>query len=69
MANDSKYDEIQKEVKILNDKCNIATTDEDWQSWNTQLNKLGKLIEEYGRTRYNRNKKINIILGLEDTNE
>jgi hypothetical protein len=69
MANDSKYDEIQKEVKILNVKYNTATTEEDWLSWNTQLNKVGKLIEEYGRTRYNRNKNINIILGLEDTNE
>lgn len=65
MENDTKYEEIQEQVKILNDKLNTATSEEDWQNWNTQMNKVGKLIEEYGRTRYDRNKKINIILGIE----
>ena len=65
MENDTKYEEIQEQVKILNDKLNTATSEEDWQNWNTQMNKVGKLIEEYGRTRYDRNKKINITLGIE----
>jgi flagellar biosynthesis chaperone FliJ len=65
MENDNKYDEIQEQVKILNDKLNSAVSEEDWQNWNTQMNKVGKLIEEYGRTRYDRTKKINIILGIE----
>ena len=65
MEDETKYDEIQEQVKILNDKFNSAVSDEDWQYWNTQMNKVGKLIEEYGRTSYNRTKKINIILGIE----
>lgn len=65
MEDETKYDEIQEQVKILNDKFNSAVSDEDWQNWNTQMNKVGKLIEEYGRTSYNRTKKINIILGIE----
>lgn len=69
MEKDIKYDEIQKEVKILNDKFNNAVTDDDWQEYVTQMNQIGKLIEDYGRTRYNRNKKINIILGIEPTDE
>jgi hypothetical protein len=65
MENDKKYDEIKEQVKILNDKFNSAVSEEDWQDWNTQMNKVGKLIEDYGRTSYNRTKKINIILGIE----
>lgn len=65
MENDKKYEEIKKQVKILNDKFNSAVSEEDWQDWNTQMNKVGKLIEDYGRTSYNRTKKINIILGIE----
>jgi hypothetical protein len=44
-------------------------TDDDWQEFVTQMNQIGKLIEDYGRTRYNRNKWINIILGIEPTDE
>ena len=69
MEKDIKYDEIQKQVKILNDKFNNAVTDDDWQEYVTQMNQIGKLIEDYGRNRYNRNKKINIILGIEPTDE
>ena len=69
MEKDIKYDEIQKQVKILNDKFDNAVTDDDWQEFVTQMNLIGKLIEDYGRTRYNRNKKINIILGIEPTDE
>ena len=65
MENDKKYDVIKEQVKILNDKFNSAVSEEDWQDWNTQMNKVGKLIEDYGRTSYNRTKKINIILGIE----
>jgi hypothetical protein len=65
MENDKKYDEIKEQVKILNNKFNSAVSEEDWQDWNTQMNKVGKLIEDYGRTSYNRTKKINIILGIE----
>lgn len=64
-----KQDEIQKQVKILNDKFDNAVTDDDWQEFVTQMNQIGKLIEDYGRTRYNRNKRINIILGIEPTDE
>ena len=69
MEKDIKQDEIQKQVKILNDKFDNAVTDDDWQEFVTQMNLIGKLIEDYGRTRYNRNKKINIILGIEPTDE
>lgn len=65
MENDKKYDEIKEQVKILNDKFNSAVSEEDWQDWNAQMNKVGKLIEDYGRSSYNRTKKINIILGIE----
>ncbi|PKQ64708.1 hypothetical protein [Raineya orbicola] len=64
MENDKKYDEIKEQVKILNEKFNSAVSEEDWQDWNTQMNKVGKLIEDYGRTSYNRTKKINNILGI-----
>ena len=69
MEKDIKQDEIQKQVKILNDKFDNAVTDDDWQEFVTQMNLIGKLIEDYGRTRYNRNKKIYIILGIEPTDE
>ena len=69
MEKDINYDEIQKQVIILNDKFDNAVTDDDWQEFVTQMNLIGKLIEDYGRTRYNRNKKINIILGIEPTDE
>ncbi len=69
MEKDMKQDEIQKQVKILNDKFDNAVTDDDWQEFVTQMNQIGKLIEDYGRTRYNRNKWINIILGIEPTDE
>ena len=65
MENDKKYEEIKEQVKILNEKFNSAVSEVDWQDWNTQMNKVGKLIEDYGRTSYNRTKKINIILGIE----
>lgn len=65
MENDKKYEEIKEQVKILNNKFNSAVSEEDWQDWNTQMNKVGKLIEDYGRTSYNRTKKINIILGIQ----
>jgi hypothetical protein len=65
MNNDTEYHEIQKQVKILNEKMKNAVTDDDWLDYNTQLNKIGKLIEDYGRMRYNRDKKINILLGFE----
>jgi len=69
MSNDIKYDDIKGQLKILNGKFNNALTDDDWQEYNTQLNNIGKLIEEYGRTKYNRNKKINIVLGIEQNDE
>ena len=69
MEDDDKYNEIQKEIKSLNDSYNTAITEEDWQIWNTQLNKVGEMIEKYGRMQYTRNKKMNLILGLQEANE
>lgn len=56
------FDEIQKQEGVVNQIRDSAQTDEEWQNFNTEWNKLGIMIEAYGRIQYNREMKINIIL-------
>ncbi len=56
------FEDIEKLQVIVNEKQKNATTDSQWVEFNSLWNKLGEMIEQYGRKSYQREKKINIIL-------
>lgn len=65
MNNGITYEEIKEQIKILNELYNKAVSDDSWEVWNSHMNSVGKMMEQYGRARFNRGKQINIILDLE----
>ena len=52
------------ELNVAKDKALLSDLDKDWHDFNTKMNEFGKAIEKFGRQKYNRNKKIEIILKL-----
>jgi hypothetical protein len=56
------FEDIENLQVIVNEKQKNATTDSQWVEFNSLWNKLGEMIEQYGRKSYQREKKINIIL-------
>ena len=64
MNNSITYEQIEKQIEFVNNIWNNAVSDENWQEWNTENNKLGEMLESFGRLRYKRNKKINLIIGI-----
>lgn len=60
------YDEIKNQEQLVGEQYKSSTTDEDWRDFNSNYNKLGQMLEEFGRTRYRRNVKIDLILDEQD---
>jgi hypothetical protein len=59
-------EELKKQEALTEHKKQIAQaikSDLVWQQWNTELNKLGAMLDSYGRDRYKRFQTINCIIG------
>ena len=56
------FEDIEVQLAIVNEKQSIAKSDKDWQEYNSQLNKLGEMIESFGKKEYKRVIRINLIL-------
>lgn len=66
MNNSITYKQIEEQMKFVNNKQNNAITNENQQEWNTKNNKLGEMLKSFGRIKHSRERKINLILGIEE---
>ena len=60
----STFKEIENQENLVNgllEKAFNTDSDEDWLDYVKELNKIGPMIQEYGRN-YRRQKKIKILL-------
>ena len=59
------FEEIENQQRLVNEKYTRSITDDEWSDFNSNWNRLGHMMEEFGRVEYNRIRKINIILESE----